>query len=146
MAEELEAVGLGPAECLLVAVDDAGFVVFNLAQGDEPFARAALFRSRYCVLLEVHINAGLGVRRQHAGLDGGVEPLGGAGVDVVGFGRGLALAELEANQVVRAERVVSLLHFRGDLVVGLGDEAFQRRARLVRPEAQGAKGIDGRHR
>ena len=77
--------------------------------------------------------------------------LGGAGVDVVGplaggqellrFGvAGLVFAEYDADQVVGAGLVVAILHGRGDLVVGLGDDVFHLDAGGIVTE--GAEGID----
>ena len=70
--------------------------------------------------------------------------LGGAGVDVLGFGVvWLVLAEDDTDEVEGALLVVGLLHGRGDLVVGLGDDVFHADAAGV--VAEGAEGVDLSH-
>ncbi len=72
------------------------------------------------------------------------EGVGGAGVDVLDLGIVLeVLAEDDANQVVGAGLVVAILHGRGDLVVGLGDDVFHVDAGGV--VAKGAEGVDTGH-
>ena len=56
---------------------------------------------------------------------------------------GLVLAEDDADEVVGAGLVVALLHLRGDLVVGLGDDVLHVDAGGV--VAEGAEGIDAGH-
>ena len=79
---------------------------------------------------------------------------GGAGVNVVlwRFGSGgregvgvvrLFFAQDDADEVVFRAVVVGLLHGRGDLVVGLGDNVFH--ADLGGVVAKGAEGVDAGH-
>ena len=57
----------------------------------------------------------------------GSEVAGGAGVDTFApFSiKELRQSEDDADQVVGAALVIGLLHGRGDLVVGLGDDIFK---------------------
>ena len=69
VAQQLQAVLLGPGERLLVAVDDAGGVVLDAAERDEALAHQALAGIGHREFLEVGEHAGLGIARQHAGRD-----------------------------------------------------------------------------
>ena len=122
--EEREAVGLVLGEGLFVAVDDVVGVVRELAECDEAAALADLVRAGDLVGLGVAVERRRGLGLQDAFFAPLCERGGGAGVDVGAcfciFGE--LLAEDDSDQVVRAERVVALLHRRRDLVVGLGDD------------------------
>ena len=122
--EEGEAVGLVLGEGLLVAVDDLVGVVVELAEGDEAAAFADFAAPWDRVGLGVDVEGWLGLFFEDAFAAEVVECGGGAGVDVgAGFGvGGEVFAEDDADEVVGAGRVVGVLHGRGDLVVGLGDD------------------------
>ncbi len=133
--EEGEAVGFVLGEGLFVAVDDLVGVVVEVAEGDEAAAFADLVGMGDGVGLGVAVEGGLGLFAEDVFFAPGFEGLGGAGVDVVGLlaggeevlGFGVAgevFAEDDADEVVGAGVVVALLHLRGDLVVGLGDDVF----------------------
>ena len=122
--EEGEPVGLVLGEGLLVAVDDVVGVVVEVAEGDEAFALAGLVRSGDGVGLGVAVKSGVGLFLEDASGAPVFEGGGGASVDVLaglGVGRVL-LTKDDANEVVGAGGVVGVLHGRGDLVVGLGDD------------------------
>ena len=138
------AVGLVLGEGLLVAVDDLVGVVVEVAEGDEAAALADLVGVGDGVGLGVAVEGGLGLFGEDVLLAPVAEGLGGAGVDVllVGVG-GELLAEDDADEVVGAGFVVALLHGRGDLVVGLGDDVFHVDAGGV--VTKGAEGVDAGH-
>ena len=84
VAEQFEAVDLGPGECLFVAEDDTSGVVFDTAQGDETLAGAALGAARHGVLLQINIDAGRGIAEQDAVANPRGQGLLGARIDVIG--------------------------------------------------------------
>lgn len=142
--EEGEAVGLVLGEGLLVAVDDLVGVVVEVAEGDEAAALADLVGVGDGVGLGVAVEGGLGLFGEDAVFAPVAEGMGGAGVDVLLLAVvGLVLAEDDADEVVGAGFVVALLHGRGDLVVGLGDNVFHVDAGGIVTE--GAEGIDAGH-
>ncbi len=69
----------------------------------------------------------------------------GAGINVVAprFVKEFRQAQDDADQVVQAALVVSLLHRRGNLVVGLGDDVFYAHHAWVVPQC--AEGINSGH-
>ncbi len=152
--EEGEAVGFVFGEGLFVAVDDLVGVVVEVAEGDEAAALANLGGAGDGVGLGVAVDGWLGLFGEDVVAAPLVECVGGTGVDVVGlfasgeevlwFGvAGLVLAEDDADEIVGAGFVVALLHGRGDLVVGLGDDVFHVDAGWVVTE--GAEGVKTGH-
>ena len=83
VAGELQAVELRAGMRQLVAVNHARFVFLELEQTDEPFPLKGFAGVGVLELLEVGVEARLGVARQNALGDPLLECLGGAGVDVV---------------------------------------------------------------
>src|SRR5438105_2142005 len=110
---------------LLVAEDDTGGVVLDLAEGDEAAALEALLGERRTggrgEFLGVAVNGRRGIGAQDTFVAPLLEIGSGAGIDVLlivvgGFGA----TENYAHQVVRTGVVIARLHFGGDFVVGLG--------------------------
>ena len=141
-------------EGLFMAVDDLVGVVVEVAEGYEAAALADFVGVGDCVGLGVAVEGWFGLFAEDAVLAPVFEGFGGAGVDVVGLlaggqellGLGVAgevFAEDDADEVVGAGVVVALLHLRGDLVVGLGDDVFHLDASGVVTE--GAEGVDASH-
>src|SRR5262249_44501560 len=74
----------------------------------------------------------LRILRQNAGSAPIPKALGCAGVDVVAVAvAGFGFPQDDPDQVIGAAPVILLLHFRADLVIGLGDNRSQRAARRV---------------
>ncbi len=149
VAEEFEAVGLGAGERVLVAEDDAGGILLELAGTDEAAARESLLRSRHGVLLRVGVEAGARVWDDDLFADPALQSGGRAGVDVFFVGRasrrvaGEDAALFDGDQVVRVGGVILVLHGRGDFVVRLGeDEVVSDFASVV---AVGGKRVDLSH-
>ena len=152
--EEGEAVGFVLGEGLLVAVDDFVGVVVEVAQGNEAAAGSYFLRAGDGVGLGVAVEGGLGFLAEDFLAAPGGEGFGGTGVDVlgdlafweggegVGVG-GLFFAQDDADEVVFGAVVVGLLHFRGDFVVGLGDDVFH--ADFVGVVAEGFEGVNAGH-
>ena len=90
--EQFHAVLLGAGEGLLVAEDDAGGILFHLAERDEALAHQALAGIGHDEFLEIGEHAGLGIARPDAARDPLLHGAGGAGVDVVGVVIGRACA------------------------------------------------------
>ena len=141
-------------EGLFVPVDDFVGVVVEVAEGDEAAALLDLIGVGDGVGLGVAVEGWFGLFAEDVVLAPVFEGLGGAGVDVVGLlaggeevlGLGVAgevFAEDDADEVVGAGVVVALLHLRGDLVVGLGDDVFHMDAGDVVAEC--AEGVDTGH-
>ena len=84
VAEQFEAVDLGPGQRLFVAEDDASGVVFDAAQRDEALAGAALGAAWHGVLLRINIDAGRGIAEQDAVANPRGQGLLGACIDVIG--------------------------------------------------------------
>ena len=142
--EKGQAVGLVLGEGLFVAVDDLVGVIVELAEGDEASAFADFRCARDRVGLGVDVEGGLRLFFEDAFLAELREGGGGACVDVVGIGvGGKVLAEDDADKVVGAGSVVGVLHGRGDLVVGLGDDAGEVDAGGVVTES--AEGVQASH-
>src|SRR4029077_15661923 len=101
VAQELEAVGLGTGERLLVTEDDAGGIVFELAGADEAAARALLAAAGHGVFLGVGVKRGRGILRDDIVANPMFERVGVAGVDVI-LGRiiGIGAALFDGDQVV----------------------------------------------
>ena len=61
--QQVQAVGLGLAQCLLVTVDDLAIVIFHPAQGDEaaPLDLGSAEIAGDLELLNIDIKAGLGI-------------------------------------------------------------------------------------
>jgi len=143
--EQVEPVAFGLGEGLLVAKDDMLFVVMELAEGDEAAALFDDVGSGDGEALRVGKNAGVFFLEEDALLAPVVEVAGGTGVDAFSA---LGIEEFrqtedDADQVVGASLVVSLLHGGGDLVVGLGDDVVEpNRGGIVAP---GAKWINAGH-
>src|SRR4029077_10703070 len=105
-----------------MAIDDFRVIVFQPSQGDEPLPflyRAAVARSE---ALGIGINRWNGVVAQDSACAPIAKMLGSAGVYIVlCIFLGFAATEDNAYEVVRAGRVIALLHLRRDLVVRLRD-------------------------
>src|SRR6266571_2569494 len=139
MAEELEAVGLGPGKGLFVAKDDAGGIFLELACADEAAAGAALFGAGYGVFLEISVEGRSGILLDDVAANPVFEGSGCAGIHVI-LRRvvGIAEALLDGNEVMRVGGVVFFLHSRRNLVVGLREDTFERCAgRVVTKPAKG---------
>ncbi len=143
--EEGEAVGFVLGEGLLVAVDDLVGVVVEVAEGDEAAALADL------VGVRGRCRSGSSRRGRARTLRRGCAPCASrGGTRRRGCRRcsdrsvaGLVFAEDDADEVVGAGFVVALLHGRGDLVVGLGDDVLHVDAGGVVTE--GAEGVEAGH-
>src|ERR1035438_6236092 len=125
--EQVEAVALGLGEGLLVAEDDLFGVVMELAEGDKAAALFHDFSAGNLETLGIGEEAGVLFLDQDALIAPGAEVATGAGVDALAaFGiEEFGQAEDDADKVVGAALVVSLLHRRGDLVVGLCHDVVQ---------------------
>src|SRR3974390_377936 len=120
-AEQVEAVGLGLGQGLLVAVDDLGSVVLNTAARDE--TPAFQTGSGGCGEgLGIRVDGGSGILLEDA-LGAPVAAGGGSAriYIVSGIVGGIAAAEDDADKVVRAGRVIAVLHGGRDLVGGVSD-------------------------
>ena len=123
---------------------DAGGIVFDPAQGDDAaplqFSRSA----RDGKALNIEVDGGLGVLQEDALAAPVPKKLRRTGVPV--FARmvaGVLFAQDDAHQVLRAGSVVAILHLRRDLVVGLGDDLWNRDpGRVI---TKGAKGLNVGH-
>ena len=125
--QQLQTVFLRSRERLLVAMHHAGRILLQSAERDEALPHQAFARIRNGELLEVRVDPGLGVARQNARRDPVVQIRRGARVNVVGVGiPGLALAEDDSYEIVRARREILLLHLRRNLVIRLRDDMRQR--------------------
>ena len=143
--EEVEAVVFGLGEGLLVAEDDLLGVLVELAEGNKTSPLLHNFRSGNLETLRIGEDAGVLLLGEDALLAPGGEVACGAGIDAFALFRvkEFRQSEDDADQIVRAALVVSLLHGRGDLVVGLGDGVFEAdRGGIVTP---GAKWINAGH-
>jgi hypothetical protein len=148
-AQQVEPVGHGPGERLLVPEDNPLAVVGEFAEGDEaaPLDHGAIARGNG-EALGVGEDAGVLFPGEHAlGAPLG-EVAGGAAVDAVGLAGRVVVEELgqaedDPDQVVRAALVVGLLHGGRDLVVGLGDDIFKPDPRGIVTER--SEGIDTGH-
>ena len=130
----------GPDQRLLVAVDDACAVVFELAEPDESLARQALAGIGDFEILEIGVEARRRILRENPLPNPVLEVVRRASVDVVGGGIGVALlAQDDAHQVVRARGQIARLHLRTDLVVRLREQL--RRIAGLRRIAIGLKGF-----
>jgi hypothetical protein len=142
--EEAHAIGFVLGEGLFVAVDDLVGVVVEMAEGDEAATLADLVGVGNGIGLGVAVEGGLGLFGEDVLLAPIAESFGGACVYVflIGVG-GEVLAENDADEVVGAGLVVTVLHGGGDLVVGLGDDIFHVDAGGIVTE--GAEGVDAGH-
>ncbi len=122
-----------------MAEDDAVRVVFDPAQGDDAaplhFSGPAGRREA----LHIKVERGFGVLQKNALLAPVLKRPGRTGVPVLpGMVAGVLFAKDDAHQVVRAGCVVAILHLRGDLVVGLGDNLWNRYpGRVITKRAKG---------
>ncbi len=141
-AQQVEPVGLGLRQGLLVTVDDFGGIILHAAQGDESAAlEAGSGRGREG--LGVGVNGGRGILSENA-LGSPIAAMGGRpGIDVVAGALGLAAPEDDPNQVVGAGVVVAILHGGSNFVVRLGHDL--RRGNLLQVVAETAKGMNVCH-
>jgi len=120
-AQKVESVRLGFSQGLFVAVYHLIGVVLDAAERDKSTAFKVLARgSLKC--LGVDINRRGGVLQQDALFPPHTPERGRAGVYVFcGIVVGFAVAQNNPDEVKRAGRVISLLHGRSDLVIGLSN-------------------------
>src|SRR6516162_9434706 len=116
--EQVQAVGLGLGQGLLVPVDRAVGIVLDPAKGDEAAPLELAGASRPLETLGIDVKGGLAVLEKNALATPVGEVSGSARIDIcyVGIG-GIFLAQNDADEVMRAGGIVGVLHGRGDLVV-----------------------------
>jgi hypothetical protein len=127
-----------------VAENYPGRVVFDAAQSDD----AAPFQfggsTRHGKALHIKVERGLGVLHKNVLLPPVPERLRRTRVPVVSrMVAGVLFPQDDTHQVVRAGSIVAILHLRGDLVVRLGDNLWDRDP--VRVITKRAKGFDEGH-
>ena len=123
---------------------DAGGVVFDPSQGDDA---APLQFSRSTgdgKALNIEVERGLGVLQEDALPPPVPKKLCRTGVPVFSaVVAGVLFAQDNANQVLWARSIVGVLHLGRDLVVGLGDDLWNRDPGWV--VTKGAKGLNVGH-
>ena len=119
--QQVVAIDFGAGERLLVPMHDPGVVLFDLAQGDQAAALGHLGgRAWKRKTLRVVVDGRGVVRFEHAFRAPGAQAGGSPRVDVIPLViGGSAFAQDDAHQIVWAVGVISVLHGRGNLVVGL---------------------------
>ncbi len=142
--EQVQAVGLGLGQSLLVTKDDSVGIVFHAAQGNESATLQCGRGSRSGKALRIDVDRGLGILQKNSLPAPVAEEGRGAAINVVAIGvASLVLAEDQADQVVGAGGVIAILRLRGDLVVGLGHDGG--RSHTLRIVAEGAERDDVGH-
>ena len=137
--EQVQAIAFWFGESLLMAKDNLVSVVVQLAECDETPAFFDLVGARDAETLGIGENAGVFLLDQNGLLAPCIKVAGGACVYILAS---LSIKEFgqskdNANKVVGAALVISLLHGWGDLVVGLGDHVFKTNSRwIVAPRAE----------
>src|ERR1041384_352262 len=139
VAKELEAVGFGAGKRLFVAEDDTGGIFFELARANKTATSAALFGAGHGVFLGVSVKRGHRILLQSAVAHPVGESSTGTGVDIVLLRISwMVAAFFDGDEVVRFGGVIFFLHGGRNLVVGLGEDAFEGNAGGV--VTKGAKG------
>src|SRR6266436_9233193 len=144
MAKKFEPIGFWAGKSLLVAKNDTGGIIFELAHADEAAARATLVRARHKVLLRAAVKRRSRILRNNVVVDPIFQCGSRARVNVVLrriAGENAAL--LDDDQVVRVGGIILLLHGRRNFVVRLSEHAVKRGARRI--VAEGAKGMNLSH-
>src|SRR5260370_1180438 len=129
---------------LLVAKNNAGGIIFELARADKAAPRAPLIRAGDGVLLRVSAKRSSRVLYDDVLVDPILQRCRRTRVDVAlrGIARQNA-ALLDGDQVVRIGGVILLLHGRRNFVVRLGEHAIEGSA--LRIVAKGTKGTNLGH-
>src|SRR5262245_45238556 len=123
VAKKFESIGFGAGECVFMAENDAGRILFESPSTDETAARAAFGCARNGEFLCVSIEGRCGVLHNYTFPFPLFERGGGTRIDVVAGGvSGKFLPFFRHNQILRMRVVVFLLHFLGNLVVWLRED------------------------
>src|SRR5881394_2059631 len=133
IAEKFEAVSLWAGQRVLMAKNNARGIFFKAPGADKTAASATLVRAGNRKFLRVC------VKRRRSILDDQVlrfpilERGGGAGIDIVaGAVTGIFAALFDGDEIGGVGVVILLLHFRGNFVVGLGEDILKwRELRIV---------------
>ena len=126
VAEQFETVGFGARKGVFVTEDDAGGIVFEMADADEATAGAAETGAGDGEFLGVGVEGGRGVLLDDVLGDPGVEAGGGAGVDVVLRGViAVDAAFFDGDEVVGIGGVILVLHGGSNFVVRLREDAVE---------------------
>ena len=122
-----------------MAENHAGRVVFDPAQRDDAAPLQFSGSAGHCKALHIKVERGLGILQKDALLAPVPKRLRRTGVPVLsGVVAGVLFPQDDAHQVVRAGGVVAVLHLRSDLVVGLGDDLWDRDpGRVITKRAKG---------
>ena len=109
-----------------MAKNNSRRIILKLPQSDESPALGFSVPARNCKALRVNVNRGLRVLKKNALPPPIAKKIRRARVRALsGMVSCLLLAQNDANQVIGARRVITVLHFRRDLVVGLCHYAWQ---------------------
>jgi len=124
---------------VLVAKDDSNGVVFKFAGADEAATDSLLAGPRHAVLLGVGIKRRDGVLHDDVFADPVLQCFGCARVDIVlrGIAR-ISAPFFNGDEIMRIGGVVVVLHSGRNLVVRLGQDAFERNSlRIVAKRLEG---------
>src|SRR5439155_868593 len=125
--KEIKAIRFGFSQRLFMAKNNSRRIILKLPQSDESPALGFSVPARNCKALRVNVNRGLRVLKKNALPPPIAKKIRRARVRALsGMVSCLLLAQNDANQVIGARRVITVLHLWRDLVVRLCHDVGQR--------------------